>query len=183
MASKIRSLLAQRRKQLALLKAQSQPLQQDKPMTGRTFSPANSSPAISPARNLPQHRALTASHLSSAAHGGGDPFLNESPVLPDQRAQAMANGQHNPNNGAPDGEEAEHSDEEHHDDEEGEDTDREPIIKFRHVLSSLSSTRASISPDERRRLGRIYREFVSERSGDLPSGQAGTEIGGRATLM
>jgi peroxin-1 len=61
--------------------------------------------------------------------------------------------------------------------------DKEPTILWRHIQSSLSLTRSSISPEERRRLERIYREFVVGRSGDLPSGQGSTEIGGRTSLM
>ncbi|KAF2666020.1 AAA-domain-containing protein [Microthyrium microscopicum] len=65
--------------------------------------------------------------------------------------------------------------------EESEDT--EPVIMWTHLQKSLGSTRASISAQERRRLERIYREFVDGRSGDLPSGQGGNEIGGRTSLM
>jgi peroxin-1 len=60
---------------------------------------------------------------------------------------------------------------------------KEPEIQWKHIASSLESTRASISALERRRLERIYREFVDGRDGDLPSGQGGTEIGGRSSLM
>jgi len=61
--------------------------------------------------------------------------------------------------------------------------DAEPTVQWRHVLKSMGSTRASISPEERGRLSRIYREFVTGRSGDLPTGEGGTEIGGRSSLM
>lgn len=66
-------------------------------------------------------------------------------------------------------------------DDNGERT--EPEIQWRHIESSLSTTRSSISAQERRRLEGIYREFVSGRNGDLPNGQGGTEIGGRTSLM
>ena len=60
---------------------------------------------------------------------------------------------------------------------------KEPMILWRHIQRSLETTRASISPEERKRLARIYREFVEGRTGELPNGQGGTEIGGRASLM
>jgi peroxin-1 len=68
---------------------------------------------------------------------------------------------------------------------EGKEDDRsaEPTVFWRHVLKSIGTTRSSISPEERRRLQRIYGEFVTGRSGDLPSGEGGTEIGGRTSLM
>lgn len=65
----------------------------------------------------------------------------------------------------------------------GKNPDTEVIIQWKHLESSLRTTRSSISADERRRLGRIYREFVGERSGELPNGQGSTEVGGRTSLM
>ncbi|PSN64818.1 AAA-domain-containing protein [Corynespora cassiicola Philippines] len=59
----------------------------------------------------------------------------------------------------------------------------EPEIQWRHIESSLATTRSSISAQERRRLEGIYSEFTEGRNGDLPSGQGGTEIGGRSSLM
>ncbi|KAF2265650.1 AAA-domain-containing protein [Lojkania enalia] len=59
----------------------------------------------------------------------------------------------------------------------------EPEIQWKHIESSLSSTRSSISAQERKRLEGIYREFVAGRNGELPSGQATSEIGGRTSLM
>lgn len=64
-----------------------------------------------------------------------------------------------------------------------EKTDEEPIITWRHLESSLRSTRPSIAPDERKRLHRIYNEFIVGRSGEMPNGQSSTEIGGRSSLM
>lgn len=61
--------------------------------------------------------------------------------------------------------------------------DAEVIIQWKHLESSLRTTRSSISVEERRRLGRIYREFVGERSGEMPNGQGPTEVGGRTSLM
>ncbi|KAH7072818.1 P-loop containing nucleoside triphosphate hydrolase protein [Paraphoma chrysanthemicola] len=60
---------------------------------------------------------------------------------------------------------------------------KDPQIQWKHIDSSLGTTRSSISAQERRRLERIYREFVEGRDGDLPSGQGGNEIGGRSSLM
>lgn len=60
---------------------------------------------------------------------------------------------------------------------------KEPVIEWRHLQKSLESTRASISPEERRRLQGVYRKFIEGRTGDLPNGQGGTEIGGRSSLV
>ncbi|KAF3038852.1 Peroxisome biosynthesis protein pex1 [Didymella heteroderae] len=60
---------------------------------------------------------------------------------------------------------------------------KEPQIQWKHIESSLTSGRSSISAQERQRLARIYREFVDGRDGNLPSGQGGSEIGGRTSLM
>ncbi|KAJ9606199.1 Peroxisome biosynthesis protein pex1 [Cladophialophora chaetospira] len=57
------------------------------------------------------------------------------------------------------------------------------VITWQHMEKSLASTRSSISPQERRRLGAIYREFVVGRNGEMPSGQGGREVGGRTSLM
>ncbi|KAI1470063.1 AAA-domain-containing protein [Daldinia caldariorum] len=59
----------------------------------------------------------------------------------------------------------------------------EVLIGWRHVVKALESTRASISPQERNRLERIYREFVVGRSGEMRDGQGSMEIGGRSSLM
>jgi peroxin-1 len=59
----------------------------------------------------------------------------------------------------------------------------EVVIRWRHIVRSLQSTRASISVDERRRLEGIYREFVVGRNGEMPSGEGGREVGGRTSLM
>lgn len=71
-------------------------------------------------------------------------------------------------------------------DEDGKEDDgerKDPQIQWKHIDSSLGTTRSSISAQERIRLMRIYREFVEGRDGDLPSGQGGNEIGGRSSLM
>lgn len=59
----------------------------------------------------------------------------------------------------------------------------EVIIEWRHMEKSLATTRSSISPDERKRLAAIYREFVVGRNGEMPNGDGGREIGGRTSLM
>jgi peroxin-1 len=103
--------------------------------------------------------------------GGGDSGDDSLPtsLVSSPQKKAVTNGNANGHaNGATNGEEAEN---------------KEPIIQWKHMLSSLASTRPSISPDERKRLQRIYGEFVDARSGDLPSGQGGTEVGARSSLM
>ncbi len=57
------------------------------------------------------------------------------------------------------------------------------VIQWEHVEASLNTTRSSISVDERRRLERIYREFVVGRNGEMPDGQGPTDVGGRSSLM
>lgn len=57
------------------------------------------------------------------------------------------------------------------------------VITWQHVERSLASTKSSISAQERRRLARIYQEFVQGRNGEMPSGQASQDIGGRTSLM
>jgi peroxin-1 len=61
--------------------------------------------------------------------------------------------------------------------------DQEVVIQWQHLIASLGQTRSSISVEERKRLGRIYGEFVAARNGDMPSGQGGSEVGGRSSLM
>ncbi|KAF1996122.1 AAA-domain-containing protein [Amniculicola lignicola CBS 123094] len=68
-------------------------------------------------------------------------------------------------------------------DKEEEEENKEPEIQWKHIESSLETTRSSISQQERRRLEGIYREFLVGRNGDMPNGQGGSEIGGRTSLM
>ncbi|VVT44042.1 uncharacterized protein SAPINGB_P000273 [Magnusiomyces paraingens] len=56
-------------------------------------------------------------------------------------------------------------------------------IEARHLVRSLQDTQPSISASEQRKLAGIYRQFVSGRSGDMPTGESSTEVGARATLM
>lgn len=57
------------------------------------------------------------------------------------------------------------------------------IIQRIHMSKALETTKPSISLQERNRLTAVYHEFISGRSGDMPSGTASMDIGGRATLM
>jgi len=65
----------------------------------------------------------------------------------------------------------------------GDATHKEVVIGWKHLLRALEATRASISAEERRRLERIYREFVVGRSGEMRDGQGSMEVGGRSSLM
>ncbi|KAK9376266.1 P-loop containing nucleoside triphosphate hydrolase protein [Lipomyces chichibuensis] len=65
----------------------------------------------------------------------------------------------------------------------GQHVTKNVAIKPHHMAKSLASTRPSISVKERERLAAIYHEFIFSRSGDMPSGTASTDVGGRATLM
>ncbi|KAL9060319.1 MAG: hypothetical protein Q9162_000723 [Coniocarpon cinnabarinum] len=78
---------------------------------------------------------------------------------------------------------AEHSTTDEQDDTATQGEDHEPTIEWRHVRRGLGQTRPSISTEEVRRLEKIYREFVDARSGEMPSGQGGREVGGRSSLM
>lgn len=60
---------------------------------------------------------------------------------------------------------------------------QEVVIEWKHIEASLATTRSSVGADERRRLERIYREFVVGRNGEMPNGQGPTEVGGRSSLM
>ncbi|ROW02048.1 hypothetical protein VPNG_07662 [Cytospora leucostoma] len=59
----------------------------------------------------------------------------------------------------------------------------EVIIRWKHLVKALDSTRTSIGREQRTLLERIYREFVVGRSGEMRDGQASMEIGGRSSLM
>ena len=60
---------------------------------------------------------------------------------------------------------------------------QEVVIEWEHIEASLATTRSSVGADERRRLERIYREFVVGRNGEMPNGQGPMEVGGRSSLM
>ena len=65
----------------------------------------------------------------------------------------------------------------------GAEQQKEVVIQWKHIEASLAVTRSSISADERRRLERIYREFVVGRNGEMPNGQGPEGVGGRSSLM
>jgi peroxin-1 len=58
----------------------------------------------------------------------------------------------------------------------------EAIITSTYLEKSLKSTRPSITVDEAHRLGLIYNEFVTGRTGELPNGEGDKGIGKRSTL-
>ncbi|KAK5624706.1 hypothetical protein RRF57_000423 [Xylaria bambusicola] len=70
-----------------------------------------------------------------------------------------------------------------HSDKQKSGKDTEVLIGWKHMVKALEGTRASISSQERSRLGRIYHEFVVGRSGEMRDGQGSMEIGGRSSLM
>ncbi|KHJ31369.1 putative peroxisome biogenesis factor 6 [Erysiphe necator] len=69
------------------------------------------------------------------------------------------------------------------DQNEQKQVEQEAVIEWRHLAKSLSTTKASISADERNRLAAIYREFLTARDGKVRSGDGGREVGGRVSLM
>lgn len=58
----------------------------------------------------------------------------------------------------------------------------EAIITNTYLEKSLKSTRPSITVEEAHRLGSIYNEFVTGRTGELPNGEGDKGIGKRSTL-
>ncbi|KIY63560.1 AAA-domain-containing protein [Cylindrobasidium torrendii FP15055 ss-10] len=56
------------------------------------------------------------------------------------------------------------------------------IILPEHLRNVLKTTRPSVPLDERHRLDRIYREFTSDRTGEMPAPPNGEGIGIRASL-
>ena len=59
----------------------------------------------------------------------------------------------------------------------------EVVIHWRYLEKSLETTKSSMSNEERYKFDRIYWEFQTSRSGEMPSGQASKEIGARSSLM
>lgn len=55
-------------------------------------------------------------------------------------------------------------------------------ITIKNIEKSLKSTRPSITAEEHLRLKLIYDEFVTGRTGELPSGEGAKGIGKRSTL-
>ena len=68
-------------------------------------------------------------------------------------------------------------------DNEKMDRDVEVAIQWKHIEASLATTRRSISTEERRKLQRVYTEFIIGRNGEMPNGQASVDVGGRSSLM
>jgi peroxin-1 len=62
------------------------------------------------------------------------------------------------------------------------DHQNEAKITRAYLEKSLKSTRPSITAEEAYRLGLIYNEFVTGRTGELPSGEGDKGIGKRSTL-
>lgn len=58
----------------------------------------------------------------------------------------------------------------------------EALITKAYLDKSLKSTRPSITVEESYRLGMIYNEFVTGRTGELPSGEGDKGVGKRSTL-
>ncbi|KAG8864832.1 Peroxisome biosynthesis protein pex1 [Tulasnella sp. 330] len=56
------------------------------------------------------------------------------------------------------------------------------VVEEAHLRKSLASTRPSVSEEERRRLEKTYRAFVSERSGQLPVPSEDMTVGSRQSL-
>mgnify|MGYP001173995629 FL=1 len=52
-----------------------------------------------------------------------------------------------------------------------------------HFMDSLRDSKLSISVSEKKKLNKIYTEFLTGRDGIMPDGGASHEIGGRTTLM
>jgi peroxin-1 len=64
-------------------------------------------------------------------------------------------------------------------------TPKKHEITQEHLLKVLKTTRPSVSREEQVRLGRIYREFVSDRGGGektFPTPDGGSAVGSRASL-
>ncbi|KAK0486176.1 P-loop containing nucleoside triphosphate hydrolase protein [Armillaria novae-zelandiae] len=59
---------------------------------------------------------------------------------------------------------------------------KQHVIKPEHFVTVLKTTRPSVPLDERLKLDRIYREFTSDRTGELPVPPEGSGIGIRASL-
>lgn len=60
---------------------------------------------------------------------------------------------------------------------------QEVIVEWKHIEASLAITRSSISLEERKRLAKVYEEFVVGRNGEMPKGEGPRDVGGRSSLM
>ncbi|MCO5599777.1 hypothetical protein L7F22_053884 [Adiantum nelumboides] len=61
--------------------------------------------------------------------------------------------------------------------------DNSVLVTEAQLQHCLRSTRQSVPPEEAKRLRRIYQQFVGERSGEFPDGEASKEVGARQSLM
>lgn len=70
-------------------------------------------------------------------------------------------------------------------DRSGEDgTDKGTVVVTEaHLQKCLRTTRQSVPRNEQQRLRAIYQQFVGERSGNFPKGEASHEVGARQSLM
>lgn len=57
------------------------------------------------------------------------------------------------------------------------------FVKQQDFLEALDETKPSISVSEKKKLDKIYGEFVSSRDGNMPDGTPSNEVGGRTSLM
>ncbi|OCH84801.1 AAA-domain-containing protein [Obba rivulosa] len=62
-------------------------------------------------------------------------------------------------------------------------TPKKHEIAYHHLRRVLKTTRPSVPSEERERLSRIYRAFVSDRSGELPVPPDAGGVGSRVSLM
>ena len=129
------------------------------------FSPSENPPLDPPAVIAEKLAALKALRKSSSAsHHQPSPTTPTTPSL-------SKNTSNNNNNNTKDAS-----------------SESEPKITPSHLQRSLASTKASISGNERRRLGGIYAEFVEGRRNGEGSyknagEEMGREVGGRSSLM
>lgn len=63
-------------------------------------------------------------------------------------------------------------------------TERQSIlVSQEHLEKCFKTTRQSVPAEEQHRLKRIYQNFVGERDGKFPNGEASREVGARESLM
>lgn len=61
--------------------------------------------------------------------------------------------------------------------------DSKVVLTQQHFIESLKETKPSISASEKKKLQRVYTQFLTGRDGTMPDGSASNEVGGRTTLM
>jgi peroxin-1 len=57
------------------------------------------------------------------------------------------------------------------------------LVSHAHLEKCFKTTRQSVPAEEQKRLKKIYQNFVGERDGKYPSGEASREVGARESLM